>query len=57
MRSSASKPSDDLHGTASASQAARAFGNCDRSSLTDEIGTPDPQLEPQITSLEKCKIT
>ena len=23
---------------------------------TNEIGTPNPQLEPQITSLEKCKI-
>ena len=26
-----------------------------RTSLTDEMGTPDP-LEPQITSLEKFKI-
>ena len=24
--------------------------------FTNEIGTPDPQLEPQITSLDKCKI-
>ena len=23
--------------------------------LTDEIGAPDPQLEPQITSFDKCK--
>ena len=27
-----------------------------RAGRPDEIGTPDPQLEPQITSLEKCKI-
>ena len=26
------------------------------SKLTDEIGTPDPQLEPLIASLEKYKI-
>ena len=33
-------------------------GTCGRSTvLTDEIGTPDPQLEPQITSLDKCKIS
>ena len=25
--------------------------------LKSEIGAPDPQLEPQITSLEKCKIS
>ena len=24
--------------------------------VTNEIGTPEAQLEPQITSLEKCKI-
>ena len=23
--------------------------------LTDEIGAPEPQLEPQMTSLDKCK--
>ena len=25
--------------------------------VTNEIGNPRPQLEPQMTSLEKCKIT
>ena len=24
--------------------------------LTHEIGAPDPKLEPQITSLDKCNI-
>ena len=24
--------------------------------VTNGIGTPDPQLEPQITSLDKCKM-
>ena len=24
--------------------------------LAHEIGTPEPQLEPQITSLDKCKM-
>ena len=27
-----------------------------RPELTDEIGPPDPQLEPQKTSLDKCNI-
>ena len=28
-----------------------------RQGLTNEIGTPDPQIEPHITSLDKCNIT
>ena len=24
--------------------------------IANEIGTPDPQLEPQITSLDKCNV-
>ena len=27
-----------------------------RSPATDQIGTPDPKLEPRITSLDKCNI-
>ena len=27
-----------------------------RARLTNEIGAPDPKLEPQITSLDKCKM-
>ena len=30
--------------------------NNNNSSLTNEVGTPRPQLEPQITSLNKCEI-
>ena len=30
--------------------------SCGVTCLTSEIGTPEPQLEPQITSLAKCKI-